>query len=44
VQPPLPKQFVAGVNAVIATSSLTLGIKETPADAVIALNAHGGSL
>jgi hypothetical protein len=35
---------VAGVNTVVAAESLTQGVKETLADVITAINAHGGDL
>jgi hypothetical protein len=44
VRAPLPGEYVAGVNAVVFTDSLTQGVRETPDAAVALLNRHGGEL
>jgi hypothetical protein len=41
---PLPGEYVDGVATVITTGSLTQGVKESPDDTRIQLNAHGGKL
>ena len=44
LRPPLPNQYVAGVNTVVSTDGLTQGVTETPAAVTAAINAHGGNL
>jgi len=44
IRAPLPNEYVAGVNTVVAADSLTQGVKETLADVITAINAHGGDL
>ncbi|WP_174275562.1 hypothetical protein [uncultured Sphingomonas sp.] len=44
VRAPLPDEYVAGVQAVIAVGSLNLGVTETLAATIAALNANGGNL
>jgi len=44
LRPPVPGEYPPAVKTVIHTSSLTLAVKETSAEATAALNAHGGEL
>jgi hypothetical protein len=44
VRTPLQNEYVAAVNAVVFTSALTRGVRESPSNATSALNAHGGEL
>jgi hypothetical protein len=44
LRPPLTGEFIAGVNTVIFAEQLTQGVKESPADAMMEINAHGGDL
>lgn len=44
IRPPLPNEYVAGVDTVVFTSDLTQGVKETPAAVTKALGAHGGEV
>jgi len=44
IRAPIPKEYVAGVNTVVFTDSLTQGVKELPSDVPKAINDHGGEL
>lgn len=44
VRPPLPGEYVAGVNAVVFTGPLTQGVTETVRATVDALHTHGANL
>ena len=44
VRAPLQDEYISAVNALVFTSALTQGIKESPSNAMSALNAHGGDL
>jgi hypothetical protein len=44
IRSPLPNEYVAGVNTVVFTDSLTQGVKESPADVTAAINDHSGDL
>jgi hypothetical protein len=46
IRPPVPGEFPPAlrVNAVVWAGSLTQAVRETPAQALAALNAHGGGL
>jgi len=44
IRPPLPNEYVAGVNTVIFAAALTQGVKEPPDVVTTAINARGGDL
>ena len=44
LRPPLPNEYVAGVNTVIFAGVLTQGVKEPPDVVTTAINARGGDL
>jgi hypothetical protein len=44
LRPPAPGEHSAAVKAIISTASVTQAVRETPAEATAALNAHGGRL
>ena len=44
IRPPLPNEYVAGVNTVIFAADLTQGVKEPPDVVTTAINARGGDL
>ena len=44
IRPPLPDEYVTGVNTVIFAAALTQGVKEPPDVVTTAINARGGDL
>jgi hypothetical protein len=44
LRPPLPGEYVAGVNTVVFTNALVQGVKELPDAVTLALNDHGADL
>jgi hypothetical protein len=44
LRPPLPNEYVSGVNTVVFTDAIIQGVKETPQATTTALNSHGGDL